>query len=42
MNDFIKRNKVKIIILVVIVVILIGLFLIGRTSGGKDINYIPV
>ena len=40
--EFIKLNKIKVIIIIVIILFLIGLFILGKTSGGKDINYIPL
>ena len=40
--DFIKENKVKIIIAIIIVLILAGLFILGKSSSGKEINYIPI
>lgn len=40
--EFVKMNKIKLIIVLVIILILFGLFMVGKTSGGKDINYIPV
>ncbi len=41
-KEFINKNKVKIIIIVIIILFLLGIFFLGKISGGKDINYIPV